>query len=361
MEVAQDNDSANKERELLSEESDTKTFTIEDFYDQLYSQKTTSLESTLRFGDIAIPFFGLTGFSRAGATSTFVDSSSRDYYDMNVRGDFGVAAGLAVKWGKLALGYSQYRLVRAHVHTEPSEAQIQQIADVAAGTANESTVPYRDFSEFYYGGAVGHNAGLLYRFFGDDNPSAIGISVLNAGKTKFRHDAPITNKALIKLEESMQQEAKDHDIVMTLPPDIPEMVNTGVTLGWGDEDTGFRATLSVDESDIGGKHIEHKTAASAEVGVFLPDDLALATAAEIIEIKERTYHVGLLGARIFGGTRIKAYESFGGGLSFHFGYKKKISLLRLDIDAFQSRALKDQYQLFGVTGFRAAFGLALIF
>lgn len=358
VEAASDTDSQERVKKFVNNESDSKSFSLVDMYDKLNSTKPVAVESVARLADIAIPYFAVSSFSRLAATS----ESTADHYDMNVYGDVGATAGFAIKIGKLGIGYSQFRLIRARINTQPSQEQFQAIMDAAENnTLDENTVPFRDFTQFYYGGAVGQNAGLLYRLFDEKNPSAIGVSALNIGGTKFTTKAPITNKKLKELEKTMQEEAGTYDIDLELPSDIPEMYNVGVTLGWGNEESVFRALCSVEEDDVGGDYIQYKTAASCDMGFQLPDKLALASAVDVYKNDKYLYHAGLMSARVFGGRRFDVYDAYGAGLSFHFGYMKQISLVRLDLEGFQTTPLQDKFKHLALTGVRAVLGLTLIY
>jgi hypothetical protein len=362
LEFGSDTDSQERISDFQKQTENDESNMIAEAYRKLNAPKPVVIETTARVADLAIPYLSLTSFSRITGTSEYLGETRMvDGYEMNLDADFGAAAGASIKIGKLGIGYSQYRLVRSQIRSTPSTTQLNSVIDAAeAEQLAEDTVPFREFTQFSYGGAVGQNLGLLYRFFGGGNPSGIGISVLNMGGTKFTEDLPVTNQELIKYEERFKSQASMYGIDIELPDDIPEMINAGLSLGWSTKEEAVRLFCSIDENDIGGEHIQHKTAASCEAGLILPDKLALALAAEIIRKDQNTYHVGLLGARIFGGRRFDAYESQGVAMNLHLGYKKVISLVRIDLENFQTKALDERYKFMEMTGYRAVIGLTLI-
>ncbi len=363
VEMGSDTDSQKRISDFQQQTTSDETSMIAEAYRKLQSPQPVVVETTARLADLAIPYLSFTSFSRITGKSEYLGEAKQvDGYDMQLDADFGAAAGASIKIGKLGIGYSQYRLVRSQIRSSPSSAQLNSVIDAAAAEElTEETVAFREFSKFRFGGAFGQNLGLLYRFFGAGNPSGIGLSVLNLGGTKFSEELPVTNKDLLEYEERFRAEADLYGIEMSLPDDIPEMINAGLSLGWSAQEDAVKIYCSVDENDIGGDRVTHKTAAGCEAGLTLPDKLALALAAEIIKKDDQIYHVGLLGARVFGGRRFDAYESQGAALSLHLGYKKVISLVRIDLEAFQTKALDERYKFMAMTGFRAILGLTLIF
>jgi len=210
------------------------------------------------------------------------------------------------------------------------------------------------------GGARGHNIGILYRFF-DDNPSALGVSVLNAGKAKFGEGSLIHSRELKDVEEKAREEAQNYDVELKKPDTIPQIVNAGLTLGIGDSENIFRATATAEYDDIGGDTLDNKFGASWEIGLELPDKLAMMTVWPIYEKDKNVIHMGLLGISAFGGYRAKAYSTKGAKIAFHFGYNRIVSLVKLEVEGFEETPLKKDSEYVAKYGVRGILGLTLIF
>ncbi len=339
---------------------------MEEFYGLLNSEDPIVTSATIRAVEVAVPFISLASFATTSQSSQKVNDATSPYYDMRTRADVGLIAGFGVRYKKLALGFSQYLLVRAEIQSQPSEDQFNSVREaLEAGTFSDDTVDYRNFSRANYGGARGNNFGMLYRFW-EDNPSAIGVSVLNAGVTHFKAKAPIDRKDFRKVEQEFIALAEENNISLYTPEALPQVVNVGLNVGWGgnEADDVFVARASLDVHDVLGEHIKDKLAGSWELGIQLPDKIALATSLPIpIPIDDKRpliVHVGVLGLTAYGGMRMGEYRTSGFNLALHLGVERIVSLLRFDIDYYELTPIGGDSSAVPTNGIRLMGGLTLI-
>lgn len=362
VELNSDESSVKLAQEAYAEQE--KGFELAEVYSKFNSDEPSFFSTTARALDIVTPFVAASSFATLSGSSYMpeVSGDQLPYYDMSFGADAGVIGGFAVGLYKLSLGYSQYTLTRAEIDTNPFESTINQIrTDSEAGTLAESDIAFRDFTQFYYGGTRGHNAGMSLELF-DDNPSNISLSVLNIGGSHFTPKSPIDRKDFRKAEDKLLEEAATYSIDLQTPADLNQMTNAGICLGYTRPDSIITSGLAVDYHDIGGNTIEHKLAASYHFGLELPDKLALASAKPILARDKHVIHIGLLGLKAFGGTRFGSYGTEGVGTSFHVGYNMLVSLIRIDVEAFRIHPLGDNPDnITPSVGGRATVGLTLIF
>jgi hypothetical protein len=345
-------------------------FLLSDYLSELAKQGEVFSNLTSRVIDFSAPYVGVSSF--ASLTMSARDRQSDHQY--NVCTDVGVIAGGAIKIHKTSIGYSQYQLVRAEVEFTPSLSQLESIVELTnQNNLSAETMPFAEFTTIKYGGAKGHNIGFM-QYWWDDNPSGIGVALLNAGVTKFAPQAPVQHEEVDKFEEELALEAQTYGIEVQTPDSIPQMLNVGVTLGLGGETNDwFDARIGIDGHDVAGDVIEHKLAASYDVGLTLPDRIALIASTPLLNTnwlarigggepsgEGHIIHMGLLNIRAFGGVRESSHYSRGAAIGFHFGYERLVSLLRLDIEGFESYPLGSSDYI-PRRGVRARLGLTLIF
>jgi len=346
--------------------------TIEDYFKIMGDQSEVFGSVTARAIDISVPFFGISSFVRGQVSGIADESGASHHYEMMT--DAGVVGGLALKYRKVALGYSQFALVRAGLNSHPTTEHMMTIHEaVSADALNEETVPFRDFTDFYYGGARGHNVGLMY-YWWEENLSGVGISVLNVGGVDFKEKAPLNRNDVEKAETKFLDSVRAYDLDLELPDGLPQVVNVGANIGFGGGyDSVFDARIGLDMHDVTGNHIKHKFAASYDLGLHIPDKLALLFSVPIINTNwimqamgekptgdGHLIHVGLLGLRAFGGYRAESHVVRGAGVSLHFGVERMVSVLKLDLEWFRTDPLEDSDHVPEVGG-RALLGLTLIF
>ena len=344
-----------------SQEVDKEDDQVEQVFSRVSAGDPVYVDVVSRVLDIALPYFAVNSFYRVLLESQSPIMGESDLYQTEMNVDFGAILGFAVGYKGYSIGYSSYLLRRTGLTMTPSEAQMSTIKTaIDADSFNEETVDFRDFSTVTSGGAQGGNLGLMARPF-EGNIFAIGLSVLNMGGTKFEDTLPLENSQYDELEKDLDEAANVYSIDKSLPDDIPEIVNVGLNVGIGgtDEDIA-KAELSLDYNDVGGSSIVNKFAASTEFGLSIPDILALKTSVQIAKYQEKLIHMGLSSITVQAGARPGSYSSYGGVLGFHFGYEKKVSLIKLNVSYYNNTFATDGDPLV-VSGVKAAVGLTLIF
>jgi hypothetical protein len=362
LELNSDEASVKLARKAYTEQE--KGFELAEVYSKFNSDQPSFFSTTARALDIVTPFVAASSFASMSGSSFRPEVSGEQlpYYDMSFGADVGIIGGFAVGLYKLSLGYSQYTLTRAQIDTNPFESTINQIrTESKEGTLNTSDINFRDFTQFYYGGTRGHNAGMSLALF-DDNPSNISVSVLNIGGSKFTSDSPIDRKDFRKAEDKLLEEAATYSIELRTPTELQQITNAGIYLGYERPDSIINSGVTIDYHDIGNDAIKQKLAASYHFGIEFPDKLAMAAAKPFIIKEKHVIHAGLLGLKAFGGTRIGSYATEGLGMTFHIGYNMLVSLIRIDLEAYRIHPLGDNPDnITQSVGGKATVGLTLIF
>ena len=362
-----DRDSISRVEDYQSGESAVisgEDFALEEFYKKLNSDKPIRLSTTARVLDLVLPYFSLSSIGSVRASS----ARNIDSYTMKTEADIGAIGGVGFSIWRFSFGLARYGLLRVGVESSPSTAQFNAIdTAIKDKTFTPQLLPFREFTSFQYGGLNGTNAGLLFRFL-PDNQSGIGLAVLNAGSAKSSRKAPIDREDFRQLENELFNEAQSHSLELTVPADIPQIINLGTNLAYGNPEEPFFAQIAIDYHDINGDYIQNKLAIASEVALILTDKAALASAWPVYSRDNLVYHMGLLGLRGFFSIRPSSYLSYGIGMSFHFGTQMKISLLKLDVDAFELKTLESdnsidttQINELDLLGLSAKLALTLIF
>jgi hypothetical protein len=353
----------------VNKDSSAEKVDVEQLYKLLNSEDPLYVGTTVRALEITAPYFSVASFINNAQTSRKVNDVDTPFYDMRSQLDIGLIAGVAIRYKKFSVGYSQYLLLRAALVSQPNESEFSTIRGALEdGSFGEDTIDYRSFTNAEYGGTRGSNIGLLYRFW-EDNPTAIGLSVLNVGASRFKANAPIEREDFKKTETQMIEAAANENIDLRLPNELPQIVNVGANLGWGGDQSEdiLVARASVDAHDVSGDVVSNKLAASFELGIQLPDKLALLASTPINpsgnkgEGSDNGLHIGFLGATAYGGIRPGQYRTSGANIAFHMGYKRAISLLRLDLDYYSLEPIGPQSTAIQAAGLRAVLGLTLIY
>ncbi len=290
-----------------------------------------------RLFDISFPYFAMAMFTQISGESQNPASRVDENYKLDANADLGASIGLALSYNKLSIGISHYIVRRTSVSMLLTQSQMQSFRDASlANSVDETTLPFNDISKVSSGGATGYNYGLRYRFF-DNNLTALGVSVLNAGSTKFESQIPYKYAPYEKQEKKFLDAAENYGISLGLPETLPEIINIGFATGYGGaDDDVFKAEFSFDYNDIQGNALKNKLALSAEIGIDIPDRIALLTSIPMFESDTNTYHLGLRKLAISGGFRPKSYQSFGGTIGLHLGVNHSFSFIFIDVTGYQS-------------------------
>lgn len=294
-----------------------------------------------RFLDINIPYFAMVGFTQVSAESENPASRGDGNYRLDGNACLGASIGLAVSFKNLSLGISHYIIRRASFSMQLTQAQMQSFRDASlSNSVDDTTLPFNDISRVSSGGAKGYNYGLRYKFF-ENNLTALGISVLNAGSTSFKRQIPYHYDPYDKQEKRIADSAENYGITLALPKTLAEIVNVGFTTGYGGGvDDILKAEFSVDYNDLEKNVIDNNLAFSAEIGFDIPDRIALLTSIPMFQVDADTYHIGLRKLAISGGIRPKSYQSFGGTVGLHLGVNHTFSFMFIDVTGYQSRLLE---------------------
>lgn len=296
-----------------------------------------------RLLDINIPYFAMVGFTQVSAESRNPASRVDENYKLDAKADLGASIGLALSYNKLSLGISHYIIRRASVSMLLTQAQMQSFRDAyLSNSVNETTLPFNEISSVNSGGAIGYNYGLQYRFF-ENNLTALGIAVLNAGSTSFKSQIPYRYAPYEKQEKKISDSAENYGITLAQPEKLPEIMNIGFATGFGGgADDIFKAEFSVDYNDVQNNVLNNNLAFSAEIGIDIPDRIALLTSIPMFESDSNTYHIGLRKLAISGGIRPKSYQSYGGTVGLHLGVNHAFSFIFIDVTGYQSRLLQSE-------------------
>ena len=255
IEFSSDKDSIDKTEASSQSQQTSDESVLKDFYQKLNSEHPIEISSTARLIQIVLPFVSVSSFAKAEANSQKVRGTDA-YHAMKTKFTMGLIAGLGFSIKRLSFGYSTYGLIKSSIESSPTEDQLSTISNaIENNNFDENTVPFRDFTRFYYGGARGSNAGVQWQLF-DDNPSSIGIAVLNIGDTKFKKETPFEREDVKEIEETLTEESQVHNITLELPQEIPQMLNAGIALGYGKRDSIGKFRVALDYNDINGDVIE---------------------------------------------------------------------------------------------------------
>jgi hypothetical protein len=195
-------------------------------------------------------------------------------------------------------------------------------------------VPFQDFTHFQAGIALGNNVGLLWQPW-DDNPTGVGVAVLNAGGTHFRRRPLVAGERAATFDQHLQAFADKYALAIENPDSLKPITNVGATLGYGGATMDlFSTALSVDYHDAGGSTLHQHLAGAAEIEGWLPPAVAAAAAVKYKTADgKHTFRFGFLGAHATAGVAEGDSTSYSAGLIFHGG-TEQISPLRLTIDHY---------------------------
>lgn len=314
--------------------------------------------------DVAVPWFSLQTFGSSRFSTTRVSDPSEDYYDMSAKLRTGGIFGVGIGFNRFSIGVSQYSFSESDFHSTPRISVSEAIsADIENGTYSNTSAAFSEFTTLKYGYATGRNVGALIHLR-DGNPTAIGYSILNLGGTKMNSSGPSSLRQFRDQEDQLRESAEAYGIEVTEPADLPEMRNIGVTIGYGGNSKSiFKIAGSVDYQDIGGSTLKKKTAASFELGLDIPEDVATKYAARFstktISGWDIPMQVGLLRAKIIAGTRPGSYSSYGWETVFHGGVAH-LSFLLLSFQGYVQE-MQDQVLPMRRYGIKATLGLTLLY
>lgn len=346
-----DEKSTKKAKELRKEDSINSREIISE---NLSSEDITMARGGTELLNLVFPYFGLKTFGSAKVTSKRVS----DTQDFDFRLRLGGIVGLAFSSGNFSFGYSAYILKEANVESNPTTTQIDEI-DSASQNNNLESVDFSSYTTANYGETTGHNIGFIYKFGKADNPSALGLSVLNLGGAKFTERSNLRG-SFTKLEDEARDEASKLGITLTRPDKIEQMINTGLHFSTNQgKDDYFLASFSLDYQDIGGSTLKNKLSMASELGVRLSDNLALLTSVPVFKHQGFEFYVGLTSLKLIGGYRPRESLSGGVNIELHSGVNKLFSIIRGNISLLAQKSL-DKKLLPNSTGFRLGLGLTFI-
>ena len=280
---------------------------------------------------------GVEGFGNAHTAFTKTPSDNGEDYDLDVKARTGAAAGFAIAFGTLSIGYSQYRIIQTGLHIATDKNYVDNVSQqIATGATTYESLPYSDFATLSYGKGIGHNVGMQYHPWGEGSPIGVGVAVLNLGGTKLVADHVTTNSKEPTYDTKIQQFADDHGFVIERPDDIPELINVGISAGAGGEsdDIGY-VLASLDEHDIKKRGSSPGLAGGIETGFQLPDKLARLASIQMHfkKSKDTTYFVGFLGAGLMAGFKGTNERTYGLNVMFHAG-TENLSFLKLNVQTY---------------------------
>ncbi len=351
-------DQSSQSAASLKEDEDA----LEAAYRRVGAEKPIFAEVITRLPELSLPFFSLASFVRVSLQSESPsEARNTANYSTEFQADLGAIAGIGIRYGGFALGYSSYVLRRAQLLSTPSPDQMTAAQEaITTKSFSENTLPFRDFTAVNSGGTAADNIGIMYRPF-EDNISALAIAILNVGGAKFSSKLPLNNKNYEKIEAQILEAANTYQVSTKTPESIPEIISAGINLGVGGGNQDFaKLELSIDHNDIDGNLIENKTAVSAEAGLALPDPIAMASAFQIAVIEDKIVHMGLKKITATAGIRPGSYQSTGATLGFHFGLDYRFSFITLDLTGYQT-TVTNLDEPMSISGLKADIGLTLIF
>jgi len=312
-------------------ESESQIF--ERLFDRLTTEEETALMARVNPFEIIMPIFALQTFSAANFRTQRVDADGKPVknredatgWDLTGGMDTGAIAGLAVGYGPVSVGYSQYLLVRSGIRSRPTDANAVTIADASrAGTLDVDTVDFDEFTDFTWGSAIGRNIGVMVKPLGHQGLT-VGVAHLMAGGLKFAKDVPASAKALARHEDSMQELAEEYGIELKRPESREATTNVGVAFAVGGTAKNFwRAGLNLETQDIGGEQVEHPHVVSGEVGLRVPwpapkDSVFIRFALPQIGGGLTPCHLGLSSMLLIASHRPGESSTWGFDLSLHGG------------------------------------------
>ncbi|MBI2521167.1 MAG: hypothetical protein HYV97_12140 [Bdellovibrio sp.] len=326
----------------------------------LSSDKPALVKSDVEFLNFIFPYFAFKSFANARLLSRKINDSN-PHQEIDFLSRFGLTSGLALSFRHWSIGYSYYVIKQADLFATPNEAEMATITQAAQdGTLSSETTNFGDFTSLNYGEASGHNVGLSYRS-SRINSSGFGIAVLNAGGTKFNSERPIIRGKFEEIEQTVQDEARKHNLTLGTPREIKQMVNTGINLATDEgKENYFHASFAIDYQDIGGTTLDNHTAMAGRVGFRVDDTLSLITSIPIAKHKDLVYFLGLTGLDLVSGYRVEESLSAGVDLKLHLGINKLVSLVRINLNGMIIKSL-DENLIPDATGFRLGLGLTFVF
>lgn len=282
--------------------------------------------------DLAIPHFGLTSFA---SHDLGISRSGQEGFQIQQRARVGLMAGFALRWSKLALGVSHYALSQADMNTQLTGDQVTAIQNaVLTDTLAEDTVDWAASSALAFGGTRGTNVGLMYRPR-EGQPTAIAVSGLNVGGAQFTHESPLQRQDVKQAYEDTKSFAAQNGLELGIPGELSEIWNAGLTWGWTSDSNIVTLSYSANWLDVG-RPDQTRLVESAEVGVQLPDTVAMALSVPILPLDDNGndfMHIGISGFSVYGAASAGRFHTSGAKLSMHVGWAKIVSLIRIDVEA----------------------------
>jgi len=311
----------------------------------------------LDLAKLVLPHFAIQGFSNIQANN--VPTDGNQFIGLSSR--VGFIGGLSLSWGQVSIGISHFRFFENSIQLEPSLSQIEDVKEAIANDSIDS-LPFGDFTSTQQGYMEGNNLGLFLAL-DDEKTSGIGAAVLNKDSPEFKETISPKAAEFQEAEKVLEDITTKYDIEKTLPENLKETVNIGITFGNNPHKNVLHYAISLEKQDLTGIRIENKNTASFRLGLTLPSNLALATSALLETEDGWGIHGGVLGVQTFGGYRANESISLGGKIQLHFGYQRKVSILSMEILGMSTRPInepEDKNYFLGYSGISYNISLNLL-
>lgn len=333
--------------------------TLSNLFDNTDPDNPIYIRPTARLLDFGLPYFSYSEF----ATMHLLSEKNDNIHNIDLATSLGSIYGFALQFGMISIGMSRYDLQKFELSSKPSSDQLSTIQSaIKNNTFDVKTSTLNEYTKFNYGITSGYNVGIMLRPF-SDNPSSIGASIINKGKSTFTNNTPTKNKDFKNTEEKIRSEAEKHDITLDLPQDLQEIKNLGLTLGWyASEGNWTQGLLSYDYHDYDNKVLNNHRSLAFELGLKFPNKVAVKNALPILSRKGKGFylHTGISNLKVFGGQKENLYRSYGVSTQIHFGLSNSVSFLTIDLQGYKLTPLDDS-SIKEENGFSALAELTVMF
>ena len=303
--------------------------TLASLFDKIDSNKPMTAEVRGRAVDLAFPNFAITSYS--SKKLVYHQSGVGSAMSLSLAQRLGVAGGFAFSVGKLSIGVSRYFLVETSFASQPTKENVDQVkTDLNNGNLATALGQLSDKSQMTFGTTQGTNLGVKARFW-DNNPSGIGIGILNYDGSRFSQTDTYGSEEVKHILSKVSAEATAAGLTLASPAPLKQQVNIGLVLAKGTDKDTFHALIEADYLDAENKKSISPITYSAMLGFRLPNKVALETAwyPKIDDDNQGMVHLGLLSMNLIGGFRPGEYYTNGIDLGWHLGYFRTVSLMEI--------------------------------
>lgn len=284
----------------------------------------TYLQTTIELPSLTLYHFGFQPFAHMELSTQLDNDAGRVKLDATVKSGF--ITGFSVPFPYVSLGYSSYFVTQSSLHLAPPQQTFNQMVNaVTAKSFAANQYDFPSFSESKLGSAIGHNLGILFTPF-LNNPSALGIAILNVGGTDFDFNLGKISPAYQAGSQKLDERLAIYGVKMQKPDRIPQLINMGLHLA-SPFNPYFQSEINMDVTDISGRTVKEKLGFSAAATLHTPDQLSSSNSA-----KGSPNNTGLLGFRMASGYRAHNMQSVLTGLMVNGHVQKLKGLLHLGVD-----------------------------